>query len=722
MADRAVNFKISASVAGQAAVTGMSRAVSGISTAANAAKASWNAMEADMGSLIRQFNPLRAEKEALLETMRRLKVAQAMEIVTDEEYERQLYQLERALAAVGRTQNEVAASTNNLAGRQAAQQLTSQSWNRGLSANRRALQQAGFQVGDFAVQIAGGQNAMLAFVQQGGQMLQFFGVFGAVAAGVLTVVGTIVIIGMKTKGVFSQLGNVAGATGALLGPLVEVFRALGHAMLWLGNLIVNHMDMILIAASLVGGYMAIGWVGSWLMATNVVRAFMFTLITLGPVEAASVIGTSLLTGAMNLLTVAMNLVPLVAMIAAAVLLIKWFLQLAKGAGGFGAALSLLKDVAVEVFARIRIAMGMLSPAAQIVTSAIQIYFADMWNGIMADATAPLQWLQDGLLTLDDFLNGPNKGRGTATPVTFTPVDTKAFVASMGAAQTAITDLRDKLSAPMESVNALMAAFGKGASGAIDIADWFNGMGSSAKEGGAALANMAEDYKRLVLSLNPAILATQQFKDANEKMKAALLTGDMNHIKETFDQVKKVLEDLQKSYEDMAKTISGSMMTEFDKIRKGTESILDGVINMFNTVIDKAIELMMQPVFDGLANMLTGGIFSFLGLGSMPAMPSFAGGGSTGNGSRSGGLDGMGGFLAMMHPKETVTDHTLGGADAGGGGGSAPVTIVVNVNGATGNSELHEITQNAVTSALRVYDQSILPRSINRIVKQPRRNS
>jgi tape measure domain-containing protein len=42
------------------------------------------------------------------------------------------------------------------------------------------------------------------------------------------------------------------------------------------------------------------------------------------------------------------------------------------------------------------------------------------------------------------------------------------------------------------------------------------------------------------------------------------------------------------------------------------------------------------------------------------LPSFDGGGYTGNGSRTGGLDGQGGFLSMMHPQETVTDHTRGG--------------------------------------------------------------
>ncbi len=52
------------------------------------------------------------------------------------------------------------------------------------------------------------------------------------------------------------------------------------------------------------------------------------------------------------------------------------------------------------------------------------------------------------------------------------------------------------------------------------------------------------------------------------------------------------------------------------------------------------------------------------------MPSFDGGGYTGDGARAGGLDGKGGFLAMMHPRETVIDHTKGQSSGG---------VVVNIN-------------------------------------------
>jgi hypothetical protein len=48
-----------------------------------------------------------------------------------------------------------------------------------------------------------------------------------------------------------------------------------------------------------------------------------------------------------------------------------------------------------------------------------------------------------------------------------------------------------------------------------------------------------------------------------------------------------------------------------------------------------------------ANISRGGSFS----------PSFAGGGSTGIGPRAGGIDGKGGFNAVLHPNETVIDHS-----------------------------------------------------------------
>jgi len=60
----------------------------------------------------------------------------------------------------------------------------------------------------------------------------------------------------------------------------------------------------------------------------------------------------------------------------------------------------------------------------------------------------------------------------------------------------------------------------------------------------------------------------------------------------------------------------------------------------------------------------GGINAGLIMGTALAEASFEGGGFTGHGSRSGGVDGKGGFPAILHPNETVIDHTKGGSVGG----------------------------------------------------------
>jgi len=59
------------------------------------------------------------------------------------------------------------------------------------------------------------------------------------------------------------------------------------------------------------------------------------------------------------------------------------------------------------------------------------------------------------------------------------------------------------------------------------------------------------------------------------------------------------------------------------------------------------------------------------------MKSFDGGGFTGTGTRSGGVDGKGGFMAVMHPNETVIDHTKG--QSAGGSQVLQTTNEVNID-------------------------------------------
>ncbi len=88
--------------------------------------------------------------------------------------------------------------------------------------------------------------------------------------------------------------------------------------------------------------------------------------------------------------------------------------------------------------------------------------------------------------------------------------------------------------------------------------------------------------------------------------------------------------------------------------------------------------------------------------------SFEGGGFTGHGSRTGGVDGKGGFPAILHPNETVIDHTKGRVTSG-----SKEAVVVNqtINVTTGVQqtvraeianlmpEIAESAQNAVLGAV-----------------------
>lgn len=67
-----------------------------------------------------------------------------------------------------------------------------------------ALQQAGYQVGDFAVQLANGTNGLQAFGQQAPQLLQVFGPIGAVIGAAVAVVAAFGVIAQKPK-VMSQI-------------------------------------------------------------------------------------------------------------------------------------------------------------------------------------------------------------------------------------------------------------------------------------------------------------------------------------------------------------------------------------------------------------------------------------------------------------------------------------------------------------------------------------
>lgn len=135
-----------------------------------------------------------------------------------------------------------------------------------------------------------------------------------------------------------------------------------------------------------------------------------------------------------------------------------------------------------------------------------------------------------------------------------------------------------------------------------------------------------------------------------------------------------LQDAIKKNDDMAHDLGFTFASAAEDAILKWESVGDVLRGLGQ---DVARIFLRSTITEPLGNSLAGA-FKGMGGGSgllsgIKNMFTFDGGGYTGAGSRSGGLDGKGGFMAVLHPNETVVDHNKGGAVGGG------VTIIQHIS-------------------------------------------
>jgi hypothetical protein len=109
-------------------------------------------------------------------------------------------------------------------------------------------------------------------------------------------------------------------------------------------------------------------------------------------------------------------------------------------------------------------------------------------------------------------------------------------------------------------------------------------------------------------------------------------------------------------------VARSLAAPFEAAAGAIKNVLRSVLQFGAEVINGflgAVNQMINAVNSVAAQLRLPELPTF----GAVSVPSFKGGGYTGNAPRSGGLDGQGGFMAMLHPRETVVDH----AKTGGGG-------------------------------------------------------
>lgn len=193
-----------------------------------------------------------------------------------------------------------------------------------------------------------------------------------------------------------------------------------------------------------------------------------------------------------------------------------------------------------------------------------------------------------------------------------------------------------------------------------------------------------------------------------------------------------LERMTEEYNFYKDTFSGFFSDLKSGLRDGQslwEALGNAGANALDKIADRALSMAANGLFDMIFGAVLGGFSGgfgnpmslgaggpgFLGGGASAWGPSFDGGGFTGYGVRSGGIDGRGGFPAILHPNETVVDHTKTAANDSGG--DIVISNVINVPAGT-SADVAPAIAREVTKELRRQ----LPDAIERHNRNPLRRA
>ncbi len=166
----------------------------------------------------------------------------------------------------------------------------------------------------------------------------------------------------------------------------------------------------------------------------------------------------------------------------------------------------------------------------------------------------------------------------------------------------------------------------------------------------ALAVIEEEQKLLNAAQKAGVKITPEVTQRIKEMAEAHVTAE-----ETLERMRTATERGQDAFKDL-----------FGSILEGSDSAKKALANL---LMEIAKVQFAKSALGLLGSTSWGGDL----INTVGSLLSFDGGGDTPSGSRSGGLDGNGGFLAMLHPNETVIDHTKNSGSTGGAGGG---TVIV----------------------------------------------
>lgn len=160
----------------------------------------------------------------------------------------------------------------------------------------------------------------------------------------------------------------------------------------------------------------------------------------------------------------------------------------------------------------------------------------------------------------------------------------------------------------------------------------------------------EQWENMLQALvaDTAVERTRRLTEQVLVLDEALIAGRI-HADQHAEAIAKITErsDGVDRLTDSVKDLNLNFTSAFENAVESGGRLRDVINGIITDMARMAFrQTVSQPLGNAL-NSLIGRIFSF------------DGGGFTGSGPRSGGLDGRGGYIAMLHPQETVIDHTKG---------------------------------------------------------------
>ena len=189
------------------------------------------------------------------------------------------------------------------------------------------------------------------------------------------------------------------------------------------------------------------------------------------------------------------------------------------------------------------------------------------------------------------------------------------------------------------------------------------------------AEGAEEYRRIADS---AYTASRALADMQEQQTKTFSFGAQSAIKQYREDIENVAKSTQtvmtNAFKGMEDALVNFVMTGKLDFKSLANSIIKDMIRM---AIQMTIMRPLMGAFGGMFKVAPTPSVGYTG-------NTYDGGGFTGFGPRSGGLDGKGGFMAMLHPQETVVDHYRGQSLGGGGMNN---NVVVNVNVESGGEQV-----------------------------------